>query len=135
VLFNSGDDIVFHAAGRCGLGVITAAKEQGKFAIGVDSDQDDQAPGTVLTSMIKHVDEAVYQTIKDTKDNAFTAGTKVFDLKSKGVGLTDFKYTKAKIGDATIKEIGDIREQIVDGKIVVPSKPEELPAFIAKLKK
>jgi len=52
-LFGSGADIVYHAAGRAGLGVITAAKEQGKYAIGVDSDQDDVAPGTVLTSMVK----------------------------------------------------------------------------------
>jgi len=135
VLFNGGCDIVYHAAGRCGLGVITAAKESGKLAIGVDSNQDDQAPGSVLTSMVKHVDEAVFATIKDVQDNKFTPGTKVFDLKSKGVGLTEFKYTKDKIGDANIKKVNDISQQIVDGKIVVPSKTEDLPAYIAKLKK
>jgi basic membrane protein A len=135
VLFNGGCDIVFHAAGRCGMGVIGAAKDQGKFAIGVDSDQDDQAPGSVLTSMVKHVDEAVFQTIKDVKDNSFKAGTKQFDLKSKGVGLTEFKYTKDKIGDANIKQVNDISQQISDGKIVVPTKPEDLPAYLAKLKK
>ena len=135
VLFNGGCDIVYHAAGRCGLGVITAAKELGKYAIGVDSDQDDQAPGSVLTSMIKHVDEAVFATIKDTKDGKFTPGTKVFDLKSKGIGLSDFKYTKDKIGDATIKKVADVSQQIIDGKIVVPSKPEELDPYLAKLRK
>ncbi len=135
VLFNSGCDIVFHAAGRCGLGVITAAKEAGKLAIGVDSDQDDQAPGFVLTSMVKHVDEAVFATIKDVQDKKFTAGTKVFDLKSKGVGLTEFKNTKDKIGDANIKKVADISQQIVDGKIIVPSKTEDVAAFVAKLKK
>jgi basic membrane protein A len=135
VLFNGGCDIVYHAAGRCGLGVITAAKELGKFAIGVDSDQDDQAPGAVLTSMVKHVDEAVFQTIKDVQGGKFTAGTKVYDLKSNGVGLTDFKYTKDKIGDANIKKLADIRQEIVDGKIVVPTKTEDVPAYVAKLKK
>lgn len=135
VLLTGGCDIVYHAAGRCGLGVISAAKEQGKFAIGVDSDQDGQEKGSVLTSMVKHVDEAVYQTIKDVKDGKFTPGTKVFDLKSKGVGLTDFQYTKDKIGDATIKKLADITQQIIDGKIVVPSKPEELAPFLAKSKK
>ncbi len=135
VLFSGGCDIIFSAAGRCGLGVITAAKEQGKFAIGVDSDQDDQAPGAVLTSMVKHVDEAVFQTIKDVKDNTFKSGTKKFDLKSKGVGLTEFKYTKDKIGDATIKKLDEVSKDIIDGKIVVPATPEELPAFLAKAKK
>jgi len=134
-LYSSGCDIVYHAAGRCGLGVITAAKESGKYVIGVDSDQDDQAPGSVLTSMVKHVDEAVFTTIKDTLDGKFTAGTKVFDLKSNGVGLTDFKYTKDKIGDANIKKIDDIKQQIIDGKIVVPSTPADLATYEGKLKK
>ncbi len=135
VLFNGGCDIVYHAAGRCGLGVITAAQEQGKFAIGVDSDQDDQAKGFVLTSMVKHVDQAVYDTIKDVKDGKFTAGPQVFDLKSNGVGLTDFQYTKDKIGDANIKKVADIKQQIIDGKIVVPATPEDLAPYLAKLKK
>jgi len=88
-----------------------------------------------LTSMVKHVDEAVFQTIKDVQGGKFTAGTKVYDLKSNGVGLTDFKYTKDKIGDANIKKLADIRQEIVDGKIVVPTKTEDVPAYVAKLKK
>ena len=122
VLFNDGADIVYHAAGRCGIGVIEAAKESKKFAIGVDSDQDDVAKGTVLTSMIKHCDEAVFQTIKDVQDGKFASGMKVYDLKSKGVGLSPMTYTKDIVGAKTIGKVSDITQLIIDGKIVVPTK-------------
>lgn len=122
VLFNDGADIVYHAAGRCGIGVIEAAKEAKKWAIGVDSDQDDVAPGTVLTSMIKHCDEAVFQTVKDVIDGKFAAGMKVYDLKSKGVGLSPMKNTKDIVGAATIGRVSDVTQQIIDGKITVPTK-------------
>jgi basic membrane protein A len=135
VLFNDGADVVYHAAGRCGLGVIDAAKDAGKYAIGVDSDQDDVAPGVVLTSMIKHVDEAVYQTIKDVQDNTFSPGVKQYDLKSNGVGLSDFKYTKDKIGQANIDKLNKVADEIKSGKIVVPSKPDELDAYLKTVKR
>lgn len=122
VLFNDGADIVYHAAGRCGVGVIEAAKEAKRYAIGVDSNQDDVAPGTVLTSMIKRCDEAVFQTIKDIQDGTFKAEMKVYDLKSKGVGLSDMKNTKDIVGAATIAKIAEITQQIIHGKIVVPTK-------------
>lgn len=121
-LFNAGADIVYHAAGRCGVGVIAAAKEAGKLAIGVDSNQDDQAPGFVLTSMIKRVDESVFQTIKDIKDGSFTAGSKVYDLASNGVGLSDFKNTKDKIGEDNLKKLEAVKADIVAKKITVPTK-------------
>lgn len=133
ILFTGGADIVYHAAGRCGLGVIKSAKEHNKFAIGVDSDQDDQAKGTVLTSMIKHVDQAVYQTIKDTALDTFTPGTKVYDLKANGVGLSEMKNTKKLIGTQTIAEVTKIADQIKAGKIVVPSTPDDLTKYLAKL--
>jgi len=122
VLFSQGADIVYHASGRCGVGVIQAAKEAGKMAIGVDSDQDDLAPGFVLTSMVKKVDEAVFSTIKDLKEGKFEAGAKTFDLKSKGVGITELKFTKDKIPAGALEKISKVGEDIVSGKIVVPSK-------------
>jgi basic membrane protein A len=120
-LYNGGADIVYHAAGRCGLGVIEAAKEANKFAIGVDSDQDGQAPGNVLTSMVKHVDTAVFQTIKDAKDGKFTPGVKRYDLADGGVGLTDFQFTKNVIGEANIAKVKDQAKKIVSGQIKVPA--------------
>lgn len=135
VLFNGGADIVYSAAGRCGLGVIDAAKEAHKWAIGVDSDQDDVAKGTVLTSMIKRVDNSVFQTIKDVQDGTFTPGTKVYDLAAGGVGLSDFRNTKDVIGEANLKKVEEMSKRIVSGEIKVPKTPEELKSFVVPAKK
>ncbi|MBS1705080.1 MAG: BMP family ABC transporter substrate-binding protein [Armatimonadetes bacterium] len=133
VLFADGADIVYHAAGRAGLGVITAAKEVGKLAIGVDSDQDDIAPGSVLTSMIKKVDAAVFATIKDLKDGKYEAGEVRYDLKSDGVGTSEFKNTKALIGEANIAKMEEIKKKIIGGEIKVPATEAEYNDFISKL--
>lgn len=133
-LFSGGADIVYHAAGRAGLGVIKAAKEAGRYAIGVDSDQDYLAPGNVLSSMIKRVDEAVFQTISDVKNGKFTAESKVYDLKANGVGLSPMTYTKDKIGEANLKKLEEVKKQIIEGKIVVPATKEQFEAFKAPAK-
>jgi len=129
VLFDSGADIVYHAAGRCGLGVLAAAKDADKLAIGVDGNQDDVQPGHVLTSMIKRVDTAVFDTVKEVEDGKFTPGAKRYDLAAGGVGLTDFKYTKARIGEANLKKIDQVSKMIVNGEIKVPATEEELATF------
>jgi basic membrane protein A len=121
-LFGSGADIVYHAAGRAGLGVIEAAKEAKKFAIGVDSDQDYLEKGTVLTSMIKHVDNAVFDTISDAKSGQFTPGAKVYDLKAGGVGLSPMTYTKDIVGQANLRKVRAISAQIAAGTITIPTK-------------
>lgn len=135
VLFSDGADIIYHAAGASGLGVIGAAAEQKKFAIGVDSDQDYIQPGFVLTSMIKRVDEAVFQTVSDIKNGSFTSGVKVFDLKANGVGLSEMKHTKDKIPADVLAKVEQAKADIIAGKIQVPSKPEELEPFLAALPK
>ncbi|MHB8637974.1 MAG: BMP family lipoprotein [Fimbriimonadaceae bacterium] len=132
-LFGTGADIVYHAAGRAGLGVIKAAQELNKYAIGVDSDQDWVAPGHVLTSMIKHVDRAVYDTISDVKNGKFTAGTKWYDLASGGVGLSPMTYTKDKISPDTLKKLDAVAADIKAGKIKVPTDQVELDAYLASL--
>lgn len=134
VLYAGGADIVYHAAGRAGLGVFTAAKEANKFAIGVDSNQDYIQKGLILTSMVKRVDEAVYQTIKDFVDGKFTAGAKVYDVASGGVGLTDFEFTKQIVGEQTIKELKDIEAKIASGEIKVPATEAEYNTFVNSLK-
>ncbi len=135
ILFSSGADIVYHAAGRAGLGVIAAAKEQGKFAIGVDSDQDEVEKGFVLTSMIKRVDEAVFQTLKDLAEGKFSAGNKIYDLKAGGVGLSDMRFTKEKIGKENLDKVKAVSEKIVKGEIKVPTNSEELAKYIEKVGK
>ena len=121
--FGSGADIIFQAAGKGGLGVITAAEAKGKgyYAIGVDQDQDGIAPGRVLTSMVKHVDTTVYDTIKQVKDNKFSAGMHVFGLKENGVGLSEFKYTKNDISGPVMKRLETLKQMVIDGKVVPPT--------------
>jgi basic membrane protein A and related proteins len=135
VLFSQGADVVYQAAGRGGLGVIEAAKEQRKFAIGVDNDQDELAKGNVLTSMVKHVDEAVYQTIKDVRDGKFTAGVKVYDLKGGGVGLSEMKFTKDKVGKENLARLDKVKAQILKGEVKVPATREDLTKYVGALKK
>ena len=72
--FERGADVVYHAAGGTGMGVLQAAADAGALGIGVDSNQNHLHPGKVLTSMLKRVDNAVYATFKDAHDGKFTAG-------------------------------------------------------------
>lgn len=134
ILFDGGADIVYHAAGRAGMGVIRAAEEKNKFAIGVDSDQDGEAQGHVLTSMIKHVDAAVFATIKDVQDGNFSAGEKSYSLADDGVGISDLTYTKDLIGPDKLAKLDEVKAKIVSGEIKVPSTEAEYTAYVAGLK-
>jgi len=80
-----GADVIFTAAGNSGLGAFDAAEQYGKLVIGVDANQNWVKPGYVLTSMVKRVDTAVYQTIKDRVENAFKGGVHVYGLENDGV--------------------------------------------------
>ncbi|WP_320047136.1 BMP family ABC transporter substrate-binding protein [uncultured Ilyobacter sp.] len=116
-LIKQGADVVYHAAGGTGVGVIDAAKEAGVYAIGVDSNQDNVAPGTVLTSMIKNVDVAVYDTVKQVLDNDFKAGINRFGVAEGGVGTSDFANTKDVIGEEKLNKLSEIKEKIINGEI------------------
>src|SRR5436190_14690989 len=83
---SKGCDILFQVAGGSGLGYIAAAKEKGVYAIGVDADQSDVAPGTVITSALKRVNKAVYDTVKAVKDKAYKAGDNFFSATNDGIG-------------------------------------------------
>lgn len=121
-MYQSGADIVYHAAGGSGGGVFSAAKAAGKLAIGVDSDQAKTAAADVrdviMTSMLKRVDVGVYTFIKSVHDDTFKAGPTVFDLKVDGVG---YSTTGGKIDDI-VPQLEDYKQKIIDGTIVVPSK-------------
>jgi basic membrane protein A len=116
-LIKQGADVVYHAAGGTGIGVIDAAKENKVYAIGVDSNQDGIAPGVVLTSMLKNVDVAVYNTIKDVVEGKFQAGTHRFGVAENGVGTTEFEFTRDIIGEENIAKLEAIKKDIVDGKV------------------
>lgn len=121
-MYQTGADIVYHAAGGSGGGVFTAAKAAGKLAIGVDSDQAKTAAADVqsviMTSMIKKVDVAVYDFIKSVSSGSFKAGVKTFDLKAGGV---DYATTGGMVDDIKTK-LDDYKAQIIAGKITVPVK-------------
>lgn len=123
-LFGAGADVVFHAAGRAGLGVILAAAENGKYAIGVDGDQDGIEEGFVLTSMIKRVDEAIFQTISDIVAGSFVAEAKTYGLADDGVGVSEMRFTREVIGDEKIKMLDAVRQEIIDGTVTVPQDEE-----------
>jgi basic membrane protein A and related proteins len=120
--YGRGADIIYHASGKTGDGVFDAAKEKSKLAIGVDSDQYPVAPCCVLTSMIKNVDVAVFETIKKVVENKFESGEYEFGLKDGGVGFVYDDNNKAKIPQAVADEVKALAQQIIDGKITVPVK-------------
>jgi basic membrane protein A len=129
--FGNGADIVFQAAGKAGQGVIEAAREKGSgyYAIGVDSDQDDIAPGRVLVSELKRLDNVVFDTVKDLTSGKFTTGNRRFDLKEGGVDISEMKYTKQEIPADVLKHLETARKMIADGTLKVPTTAAELNAF------
>jgi basic membrane protein A len=130
VMYDAGADVIFVAAGKSGLGAIDETRARsGVYAIGVDSDQDALAPGKILTSMVKHVDVAVFKIAEEAQAQKIPAGNVEFGLKDDGVGLTDFRYTKRQIGAANIAKIAALRAAIVAGKIVPPATREQLATF------
>ena len=119
-MFDAGANVVYQVAGGTGLGVIKAAKEAGRFAIGVDTDQDGIAPGSVLTSMVKRTDVAVETVIKDYADSKFPGGqTVTLGLAQDGVGLSPMKYTREMIPAATLAKVEDLQKKILSGEIKV----------------
>jgi len=122
-IYGAGADIIYHASGSTGLGVFEAANEKGTFAIGVDSDQYSAMPGRVLTSMIKRVDVAVFDTIEDQIDGTFPGGqTHIFGLKEKGVDYVYDEHNKALIPDDVRAKVEALRAEIESGAIVAPTE-------------
>ncbi|WP_306118884.1 MULTISPECIES: BMP family ABC transporter substrate-binding protein [unclassified Roseitalea] len=119
-MFDEGADIVYQVAGGTGIGIIEAAKAEGRFAIGVDTDQDSMAPGNVLTSVIKRVDVAVQSVIEDYAAGDFPGGEVLdFGLAENGVALTEMEYTRDMIPQDYLDRIAEMRQQIIDGEIEV----------------
>jgi basic membrane protein A len=130
LLFSSGADIIFAAAGKAGLGAMDAVKSRSNaYVIGVDSNQDDLVPGKVLTSMVKRVDVGVFRAAQAAKDKKPLHGHIELGLADQGIALTDFKYTKAAIGEGNLKRLDAIRQAIISKAIVPPATREELATF------
>src|SRR5690348_1088184 len=115
--YQSGVNVIFHASGSTGLGVFEAARQTGKLAIGVDADQYNEAPGFILTSMVKGVDAAVYDAIKRVKEGKFTGGIYQFGLAENGVGYVYDVNNRKLIPDSVRARVEELRQQIIAGKI------------------
>ena len=116
---DGGADVVYQAAGGTGIGVYQAAADEGKLAIGVDSNQNHLQPGTMLTSMLKRVDLATYETFMDVKSGNFTSGVKVLGLKEDGVGWAYDKHNKSLITDVMKSTINGLSDKVKSGAIKV----------------
>ena len=126
--YEQGADVIAQVASRTGLGIIEAAAEVGKYCVGVDSNQDGLAPGNVVCSMIKRIDEGVYAVIKSVVEDEFQGGGYIYmDLKAGGIDLTDFSVWKEHLGDAfpqdIVDEVMSLKQKIIDGEIVVNTYP------------
>ena len=114
-----GADVIYQAAGGTGIGVIRAASDAGKLSIGVDSNQNHLAPGSVLTSMLKRVDVAAYQTMKDAMSGDFQTGVRVLGLAEGGVGWALDENNAALITDDMKAKLDIASADIVSGNISV----------------
>jgi basic membrane protein A len=122
VLFAQGVDIVFPAAGKAGLGAFQVVRARsGVYGIGVDGDQDGVVPGKILTSVLKRVDRSVFVLSERTVRGLPRQTHLALGLREDGVGLTDFRYTRAIVTPAIRARVGDLRRAVIDGRIVVPS--------------
>lgn len=112
-------EVIFHAAGSTGLGVFEAAREHKQKAIGVDCDQWDEAPGVILTSMIKRVDVSVFEVIADLQRGRFNSGVRVFGLAEGGVDYVYAEPQRGMIAPDVRTRVEALRQQIVAGTIQV----------------
>ena len=121
-MITKGADIIFHAAGGTGVGVIQACQEAKKYAIGVDTDQSSLAPDTVITSAMKSVDNAVYDSVKQLVEGTLKGGEVVYDLAKGGV---DIAPTTNLLSEDVLKKVEEIKAKILSGEIVVPGTKDE----------
>jgi basic membrane protein A len=117
--FDRGADVIYAAAGATGVGVLQAAKDKGKLAIGVDSNQNYIHPGTILTSMVKRVDLAVYNAFKTARDGTWKPGVQVLGLAEDGVGYAIDDHNRRLITADMQRRIDQARADIIAGKIKV----------------
>ena len=121
-MVTKGADVVFHAAGGTGIGVIDGCKENKIWAIGVDSDQSPLAPETILTSALKRVDNACYDATKKAILGTLEGGVATYDLAAGGV---DIAPTTDNLSKDVLEKIEDAKKDIIAGDLVVPKNQEE----------
>lgn len=117
--FDRGVDVVFAVAGGSGMGTLQTAKEKGKLAIGVDSNQNYIHPGTMLTSMVKRVDLAIYDAFMQQKNGTWKPGVTYKGLKEGGVDWVVDKDNRKLVTPEMEKRVNEAKANIINGKIKV----------------
>lgn len=128
-MYDNGVDIIFHAAGGTGNGVIESAKKNDTYVIGVDRDQSYLAPENVLTSVIKKIDEALYDVSKEFINGTLKGGnTLYYGIRENGIGLS--KTTSKLVPKDILEDIEKVKDKISSGEIVVPKNQREYTKFL-----
>jgi basic membrane protein A len=117
--YERGADVIFQAAGNSGLGVFDAAESYNKFAIGVDANQNWVKPGRILTSMLKRIDNAVYNIVKDEVEGKFKGGVHIYGLENDGVGYAMDEHNRHLVPEWVIEKVEQAKRDIIEGKIKV----------------
>ncbi|MGE5592929.1 MAG: BMP family lipoprotein [Betaproteobacteria bacterium] len=130
VQFNQGADIVWQAAGRSGLGVIKAAEETNRYALGADSDQCYLAPKNVLTNGMKFVDNTIYTAIEQVISGKFKGGTHVLGLAEKGLG-----YTTSLVPPDVVAKADALAQKVISGELTIPETIQDVDAWLKAQKK
>ena len=125
-MITKGADVIYHAAGGTGIGVINTCAEEGIWAIGVDTDQSPLAPEYVITSAMKRVDVASQDISKAVADGTYEAGVHLYDLSNGGVDLSP---TRDHIPAEVLETVEAAKAAIIAGEYVVPTTVEECPTF------
>ena len=120
--YESGVNVIYTVAGGSGLGVLQAAQEQGKYVIWVDSNGNHLAPGTVLTSMVKQIENSVYGVINETINGTFMGGIRYQGLADGGVDYALDEHNRSELSDEIIATVESLRAKIITSEIVVPNE-------------
>ena len=128
-MITKGADVIYHAAGGTGAGVISACESNGIYAIGVDSDQNYMAPNTVVTSAMKRVDNASIDIALAVLNGTYTGGVHQYDLSNGGV---DIAPTTTLLPDDVLAAVEAAKADILAGNVTVPTAAADVPAFTLK---
>ena len=130
-LMAQGADVVLQLAGNSGLGVIEAVRESGRkvYAVGADLDQDDLAPGRVLVSILKRIDVAVFEAIRDARDGRFEPGHRWIGIAEGATGLTEMRHTRGGVPERGLEMVDRAETLIREGRLMVPWRIEDIETF------
>lgn len=116
---SQGSDVVYAAAGGTGVGVLQAAADEEIMAIGVDANQNYMFPGTMLTSMVKRVDNAVYDAFQSAEEGTFETGIQVLGLESEGVAVAMDEFNEDMVTEEMMAAVDEARAAIISGELEV----------------